>query len=47
MKRKVKIETQNPKIVETDRNVCYRTYEKAVIRVRKKQCNVSSRMNYL
>ena len=47
MKKKMKTKTQNEKIVETDRDIWYQTYEKTVIRVRKKQCNVSSRMNYL
>ena len=47
MKKKMKIKTQNEKIVETDRDMWYQTYEKTVIRVRKKQCNVSSHMNYL
>ena len=46
-KKKVKIKTQIDKIVETDRDIWHLTYEKKVIRVRKKQCNVSSRMNYL
>ena len=40
-KKKVKIKTQNEKIVETDMGITKR-YEKTVIRVRKKQ-----RMNYL
>ena len=47
MKKKVKIKTQNEKIVETDRDIWHKEYEKTVIRVRKKQCNVSSRVNYL
>ena len=47
MKKKMKTKTQNEKIVETDWDIWYQTYEKTVIRVRKKQCNVSSRMNYL
>ena len=46
-KKKVKIKTQNDKLVETDRDIWHWTYEKTVIRIRKKQCNVSSRMNYL
>ena len=37
MKKKVKIKTQNEKIVETDRDIWHITYEKTVIRVRKKQ----------
>ena len=45
-KKKVKIRTQNEEIVETDMDVWYWTYKKTFIRVRKKQCNVSSRMNY-
>ena len=40
-KKKVKIKTQNEKIVETDMDITKR-YEKTVIRVRKKQ-----RINYL
>ena len=53
VKRKVKIKTQNEKIVETDADIWHYIYiyiyiyEKTVIKVRKKQCNVSSRMNYL
>ena len=46
-KKKVKIKIQNEKIVETDKNIWHQTNKKTVIRVRKKQCNVSSRMNYL
>ena len=43
----MKIKTQNEKIVETDIDIWYHTYKKLVIRVRKKQCNVSSRKNNL
>ena len=39
MKKKVKIKTQNEKIVRTDMDIWDQTYEKTVIRVRKKQCN--------
>ena len=46
-KEKVKIKTQNEKIVEADIDIWYHTYKKLVIRVRKKQCNVSSRKNNL
>ena len=46
-KEKVKIKTQNEKTVETDMNIWYYTDKKAVISVRKKQCNVSSRKNNL
>ena len=46
MKTKVKIKTENEKIVETD--IWHETYEKKkVLRVRKKQCNVAVRMDYL
>ena len=41
------MKTQNEKIVETNKYIWHKTYEKTVIRVRKKQCNVSSDMNYL
>ena len=47
VKKKVKIKTQNEKIVETDADIWHSIYEKTVIKVRKKQCNLSSRMNYL
>ena len=51
VKKKVKIKTQNEKIVETDADIWHYIYiyiyEKTVIKVRKKQCNVSSRMNYM
>ena len=46
-KEKVKIKTQNEKLVETDINIWYYTYKKTVIRVRKKQCNVIIRKNNL
>ena len=39
MKKKVKIKIQNEKIVETHRDIWHYTYEKTVIRVRKKQYN--------
>ena len=45
--KNVKIRTQNEKMVETDMDVWYQTYKKTFTRVRKKQCNVSSPMNYL
>ena len=47
VKKKMKIKTQNEKIVETDSDIWYYIYEKTVIKVRKKQCNLSSRMNYM
>ena len=47
VKKKVKIKTQNEKIVEIDADIWHYIYEKTVIKVRKKQCNLSSRMNYL
>ena len=43
----MKVKTQNEKIVETDRDIWQKTYEKTVIRVGKKQRKVSSHMNYL
>ena len=46
-KKNVKIKTQNEKIVETYMDIWYYTYKKTVIRVRKKQCNVSSWKNNL
>ena len=45
-KEKVQIRTQNEEIVETDMDIWYYTY-KEVIRVKKEQCNVSSRKNNL
>ena len=47
MKKKVKIKIQNEKIVETEADIWHYIHEKTVIKVRKKQCNVSSRMNYM
>ena len=47
VKKKVKIKTQNENIVETDADIWHYIYEKTVIKDRKKQCNVSSRMNYM
>ena len=47
VKKKVKIKTQNEKIVETDADIWHHIYQKTVIKERKKQCNLSSRMNYL
>ena len=42
-KEKVKLETQNEKIVETDMDIWYYTYKKkTVIRVRKNQYNIST-----
>ena len=46
-KEKVKIKTQYEKIVETDMDSWYYTYNKTVTSVRKKQCNVSSHKNNL
>ena len=46
-KEKVKIKIQNEKIVETDMHTWYYTYKKTVVRIRKKQCNVSSRKTNL
>ena len=46
-KKKVKIKTQNERKVETERNILHQIYEKAIIRTRKKQCHVSSRVIYL
>ena len=46
-KEKVKIETQNEKIVGTDMDKWYYTNKKTVISVRKKQCSVSSLKNNL
>ena len=43
VKKKMKIKTQNEKIVETDEDIG----TKKVIRVRKKKSNVSSSMNHL
>ena len=47
VKKKVKIKTQNEKIVETDADIWHYIHQKTVIKERKKQCNLSSRMNYL
>ena len=47
VKKKVKIKIQNEKIVETEADIWHYIHEKTVIKVRKKQCNVSSRMNYM
>ena len=45
-KEKVEIKTRNEKTVETDMDIWHYTYKKtAVIRVRKKHWNVSSRKN--
>ena len=46
-KEKVKMKTQNVKIVERDMDIWYYTYKKTVVRLRKKQCNASSRKNNL
>ena len=47
-KEKVKIKTQNKKIVKTDMDYMVLYIQKeTVISVRKKQCNVSSRKNNL
>ena len=46
-KEKVKIETQNEKIVGTDMDKWYYTNKKTVISIRKKQCSVSSLKNNL
>ena len=46
-KEKVKIKTQNEKILETDMDLWYYTYKKTVISIRKKERNVSSRQNNL
>ena len=46
-KKKVKIRAQIEKIVETDMDVWFSTTKKTFIILRKKQGNVSSRMNYL
>ena len=46
-KKKVKIKTQNEKMVEIDMDIRYYTYKKTVIRVRKKQCTLSSPKNNL
>ena len=40
VKKKMKIKTQNGKIVETDADIWHYIYEKTVINVRKKQCNL-------
>ena len=40
-KEKVKIKTQNEKILETDMDIWYYTYKKTVISVRKKERDVS------
>ena len=46
-KEKLKIKTQNEKIVETDMNIRNYTHTKTVISFRKKQCNISSHKNNL
>ena len=47
VKKKVKIKAQNEKLVQTDADIWHYIHERTIIKVRKKQCNVSSRMNYM